>query len=437
MKIEKQSSRLVTPSCETKPLTPSTCTIITLNPFDRAAGNDHIPIIFAYKAPTPPNSAIERGLGLVLSDYRVWAGRLTDDERAVVLNDKGVRFVEATAFCTLDEASPFKSNTQLWDLHPSVEDVEELMQAQLTRFTCGSLVVGFTSNHMIADGEATGRFLAAWGQATRGLLDYPVPIHDRAMLKPRDPLSIEFDHLGNEYMEKRLVKEFSWEGIVDQLRMQKFHFSPDFLAKLKARASVRCPSGGGYSTYESVVSHVWQKVTRARGASVGEEEISQVGISVNLRTRLVPPIPREYFGNMVLWAFPRTTVHELLSQPLDRVAALVHAAIAQVNDRYARSFVDFDALVEREGRWGELVPTGEVESAVFCPNLEASSWLWLPFDEMDFGSGGPDVFMPSFIPYDGDVVIVSPMKGKRGIDVFVCLFDNIMPVFQDIWHTLD
>ncbi|ERN01336.1 hypothetical protein AMTR_s00002p00257100 [Amborella trichopoda] len=257
------------------------------------------------------------------------------------------------------------------------------------------------------------------------------------MLEPRDLLSIEFDHLGNEYMEKRLVREFSWEGIVNRLRMQKFHSSPHFLAKLKARPSVRCPSGGGYSTYESVVSHVWQKVTRARGASVGEEEISQVGISVNLRTRLVPPIPREYFGNMVLWAFPRTTVHELLSQSLDRVAELVHAAIAQVNNRYARSFADFDSLVEREGRWGELVPTGEMESEVFCPNLEASSWLWLPFDEMDFGSGGPDVFMPSFIPYDGDVVTASQMKGKGGIDVFVCLFEAIMAVFQDIWHAID
>ncbi|KAL4199927.1 hypothetical protein AMTRI_Chr03g53770 [Amborella trichopoda] len=399
MKIEKQSSRLVTPSYETKPLTPSTCTTITLSPFDRAAGT-----------PTPPNSAIDHGLRLVLSDYRVWAGRLIEDKRAVVLNDKGVRFVEATASCTLDEASPFKSNTQ---------------SSSLASRVGGSLVVGYTSNHIIADGEATGRFLAAWGQAKPlvAYWHYPVPIHDRAMLKPRDLLSIEFNHLGNEYMEKRLVKEFSWEGIVNRLRMQKFHSSPHFLAKLKARPSVRCPSGGGYSTYESVVSHVWQKVTRARGASVGEEEISQC--------------PREYFGNMVLWAFPRTTVHELLSQSLDRVAELVHSAIAQVNNRYARSFADFDSLVEREGRWGELVPTGEMESEVFCPNLEASNRLWLPFDEMDFGSGGPDVFMPSFIPYDGDVVTASQMKGKGGIDVFVCLFEAIMAVFQDIWHAID
>ncbi|ERN01263.1 hypothetical protein AMTRI_Chr03g53390 [Amborella trichopoda] len=143
--------------------------------------------------------------------------------------------------------------------NPCVEDVEELiMQVQLTRYTCGSLVVGFTSNHIIADGEAMGRFFAAWGHATRGLCDYPVPIHDRAMVKPRDPLSIEFSHLANEYMEKRLVKEVSWEGMVSRLRMEMFHLSLEILAEPKARASVRCPSGRFYSTYESFVSDPWQ-----------------------------------------------------------------------------------------------------------------------------------------------------------------------------------
>ncbi|KAL4199925.1 hypothetical protein AMTRI_Chr03g53750 [Amborella trichopoda] len=435
MKIEKQSSRLVTPSYEAKPVTPSTSTTIPLSPFDRAAGNAHISVIYAYKAPTPPNSAIERGLRLALSDYREWAGRLSDDERSIVLNDKGVRFMEATASCTLDEASPFKSTPQLWDLHPNIKGIEELMQVQLTRFTCGSLVVGYTANHLIADGEATGNFLLAWGQATRGLMMHPVPTHDRAMVKPRDQLAVEFDHLGNEYMEKRLVKEVPWEKMASQIRLEKFHFSSDFLARLKARASVHCPSGHGYSTFESLISHVWRKVTRARG--VGEEETSQVRISVNVRARLVPPVAQGYFGNMVLWAFPRATVRELLSQPLEHVAEVVAAAIARVNDSYVRSFVDFDTRVEREGCWSELVSTAEVESTVYCPNLEANSWLRLPLSEMDFGSGGPYVFMPSFFPLEGVVVIVPAMHGKGGIDLYLSLFDSNMAVFQEICHTID
>ncbi|ERN14522.1 agmatine coumaroyltransferase-1 [Amborella trichopoda] len=435
MKIEKLSSRLVTPSYEAKLFTPSISTTILLSPFDRAAGNFHIALIYTYKAPTPTNSSIEHGLRLALADYREWAGRLTDDAGAIVLDDKGVRFVEAMASCTLDEASPLKLTPQLCDLHPSVEGIEELMQVQLTRFMCGSLVVGFTSNHLIADGEATGSFLLAWGQATRGLTDYPVPIHDRAVVKPRDPLSIEFDHLGKEYREKSLVKEVPWEEMASQVRVEKTPFSPEFLAKLKARASVRCPSGRGYSTFESLVSHIWQKVTRARG--VGEEETSQLRIPINMRTRVVPPIAHGYFGNMVLWAFPRATVRELLSQPLDRVAEVVHAAIAQVNDRYARSFVDFDAGVEREGRWSELVSTGDLESTVCCPNLEANSWLRIPFDEMDFGSGAPDAFMPCFIPLEGIMAIVPAMHEMGAMDVYLSLLDSQRAVFKEICHTID
>ncbi|KAL4199926.1 hypothetical protein AMTRI_Chr03g53760 [Amborella trichopoda] len=435
MKIEKHSSRLVYPSFEAKPFTPSTSTTIPLSPFDRAAGNAYISVIYAYKAPTPPNSAIERGLRLVLSNYREWAGRLSDDKRAIVLNDKGVRLIEATASCTLDEARPLKSTPQLWDLHPGSKGIEELMLVQLTRFTCGSLVVGYTSNHLIADGEATGNFLLAWGQATRGLMVHPVPTHDRAMVKPREPLDVEFDHLGNEYMEKRLVKNVPWEKMPSPIRIEKIHYSPDFLARLKALASVRCSSERRYSTFECLVSHLWRKVTHVRG--VGEEETSQVRISVNVRTRLVPPIADGYFGNLVLWAFPRATVRELVSQPLEYVAEVVHAAIAQVNDMYVRSFVNFDALVEKEARWSELVPTAEVESTVYCPNLEANSWLRLPFGEMDFGSGGPDVFMPSYFPLEGVMVIVPAIHGKGGTDVYLSLFESNMDVFQDICHTID
>ncbi|ERN14523.1 hypothetical protein AMTR_s00038p00061180 [Amborella trichopoda] len=131
-------------------------------------------------------------------------------------------------------------------------------------------------------------------------------------------------------MEKRLVKEVPWEEMASQVRVEKTWFSPDFLAKLKVSATVRCPSGRGYKTFESLVSHLWQKVTQACG--VGEEETSQLRIPINVHTHVVPPIAHGYFGNVVLWAFPRATVRELLSQPLDRVAEVVHVAIAQVND---------------------------------------------------------------------------------------------------------
>ena len=45
-------------------------------------------------------------------------------------------------------------------LHPDVEgDVQEVEQAQLTCFACGSLPVGFTANHAVADGHATSDIL--------------------------------------------------------------------------------------------------------------------------------------------------------------------------------------------------------------------------------------------------------------------------------------
>ncbi|ERN01342.1 agmatine coumaroyltransferase-2 [Amborella trichopoda] len=430
MKIQQQSSKLVTPSYENKSHVSSTSTTTPLGPFDRAAGDFHVPMIFAYKDPTPPNSTLEHGLSLILADYREWAGRLTDDRRTIIVNDKGVPFIEAMASCTLDEAMPLESNPQLLDLHPSLKCMEELLQVQLTRFTCGSLVVGCTTSHLVADGQAVCFFLIAWGKATRGQWVSPTTMHCRAVIQPREPLSIEFDHLGVEYTEKRLVRDIPQGEMVRNLRLHKAHFSPDFLARLKGQASLGCTSGRGYSTVESLVAHLWQKVAQL---SMGRSETSRLRMTVNVHSRLVPPIPKDYFGNMVLLGDVRIGVSELLSKPLHQVAEVVRAAIAKVNDRYARSFVDFDAHIERHGDWSELVPTPELDG--FCPNLEVNSWLGFAFDDMDFGSGGPHVFLPSCLPDEGVMVIMPPMHGKRGIDIYLPLSDPNKALFQRITHS--
>ncbi|OEL14981.1 hypothetical protein BAE44_0024000 [Dichanthelium oligosanthes] len=85
-------------------------------------------------------------------------GRLSRDGPngwpAVLLpNDAGARLVEGTVDAPLVRSMPFKPSLELLRLHPNIDGpVEELVQVQLTRFTCGSLVVGFTAHHHIADG---------------------------------------------------------------------------------------------------------------------------------------------------------------------------------------------------------------------------------------------------------------------------------------------
>ncbi|KAL0460597.1 UNVERIFIED_CONTAM: Agmatine coumaroyltransferase-2, partial [Sesamum latifolium] len=338
--------------------------------FDKVTYDQHVAVIYAYNPPTPPNVTIELGLRKALAAYREWAGRLGRDgngEPIILLNDEGVRFVEASVDRPLSGTVHFQPSATLLSLHPSLEGVVELVQVQVTRFSCGSIVVGFTAHHLVADGHATSSFLVAWGQACRGLDVNPMPFHDQ-------------------------------------------------FSKLKARAS-----NDGISTFESLVAS-FGELTKAR--NLNGLETTQVRISVDGRYRLNPRVPNEYFGNLVLWAFARAKVNDLLHEPLPYAVKLLHEAVMKVDDSYFKSFIDFaNHKVKKE----DLVPNAvaDTKESILWPNLEVDSWLRFPFYDLDFGCGGPYIFMPSFSPTEGMIFLLPSFTGDGSIDVFVPLFQKI------------
>ncbi|XP_010933349.1 agmatine coumaroyltransferase-2 [Elaeis guineensis] len=435
MMVRVESSRLVKPSDQGHP--PPTTLRVPLSIFDKVTYDTHIAVIYAFRPPIPSNSMVEKGLSRVLSEYREWAGRLGKDPEGnpfILLNDEGVRFIEASADTTLDKAMPFKPSAALLSFHPSLHGVAELVQVQLTRFTCGSLMVGFTAHHLVADGHATSNFLVAWGLASRGLAIDPLPLHDRAsFFVPRSPPRLEFKHRGVEFMTRNKFDKGKDNPLKDDIVVHRVHFTKEFLHKLKAQASLGSKSNRPYTTFESLVAHLWRLVTRARG--LDGCETTHVRISVNGRTRLSPRVPNEYFGNLVLWAFPRAKVAELIGKPLQFAAELIHDEVAKVNDGYFRSFIDFasSGVVESEN----LVPTADMGKSVLCPNLEVDSWLRFPFYDLDFGGGAPPYyFMPSYFPVEGMLFILPSSMGDGSIDAFVPLFCHSVDAFKQDCYSL-
>ncbi|KAF3781934.1 Agmatine coumaroyltransferase-2 [Nymphaea thermarum] len=91
MKIKSESSRLPTPSYPTSTHRPADV-FIPLSQFGTVSFDTHV----ATLPPNPANKVIE----LALAEYRELAGRLVYDDhgrRCILLNDQGMRFVEAIA----------------------------------------------------------------------------------------------------------------------------------------------------------------------------------------------------------------------------------------------------------------------------------------------------------------------------------------------------
>jgi hypothetical protein len=88
-----------------------------------------------------------------LAEYRAFAGQLgkaPDGTPAVLLNNHGARFMEATVGADLVDMALAKPTPELLllRLHQDLEEgLQEVVLLQLTWFRCGSLAVGFMSNH--------------------------------------------------------------------------------------------------------------------------------------------------------------------------------------------------------------------------------------------------------------------------------------------------
>ncbi|EEC78408.1 hypothetical protein OsI_18206 [Oryza sativa Indica Group] len=349
-------------------------------------------VIYAFRPPTPPNAALELGLAKTLAVYREWAGELADGGDAVLLNDRG-----GGGRC-------------------GGRAGRELVRVQLTRFACGSLVIGFTSHHRVAYGQAAGNFLVAWGLASRRLPVAPLPVCDRATrFPPRHPPLVQFPHRDTEYYAPKKKKKNHDAGAV------AVEDDDDELATVA----------------HDKIKHVRERgrPPLARGLAAGEA--TTLRVSVNGRTRMRPAVPRGYFGNLVLWAFPRCAAGELASRPVQHAAELIRHTVARADDAYFRSFVDFasSGAVEAEG----LAATADESQAVLCPDVEVDSWLGIDFYELDFGGGGggggPFYFTPSYLPMEGTVFLVPSFAGDGGIDAYVALFETHLDEFKKICYT--
>ncbi|KAJ1295652.1 hypothetical protein BS78_01G239300 [Paspalum vaginatum] len=412
-------------------------TTVPLTVFDRASTDGYIPAVFAWAAQAAPtNVALVDGLLATVARFPHLSGRMGVDgrgRRCFHLNNAGVLVVEATAMANLTDALARDDVADHIDqLYPKAdkERVDEtILQVQLTRYRCGGLVIGTACHHLVADGQSMSFFYAAWATAvSTGLSVLPSPFTDRAAAAvARSPPTPAFDHRNIEFMGERSHNRSYPVVSQDRIKNLSVHFSEEFVVRLKALVGARC------STFQCLLAHAWKKVTAAR--CLAPEELTQVRVAVNCRSRASPPMPMDLFGNMVLWAFPRMRAGDLLSTSYAGVVGVIRDAVARVDAEYIQSFVDFGEVLERSGE--ELASTAACPATVFCPDLEVDSWLGFGFHDLDFGGGPPCAFLPPDLPIEGLMFFVRSCAAKGGFDLFAALHDDHVHAFKHNCYSLD
>ena len=130
MEVKVLSSKLVRPAYNAG-AAPAAGEYIPLSVFDRVTYKMQMAIIYAFPPPAPSTAAVEKGLAAVLAEYRAFAGQLgeaPDGTPALLLNDRGARFVEAAVDADLVDMAPAKPTPELLRLHPDLEgDLQEVL----------------------------------------------------------------------------------------------------------------------------------------------------------------------------------------------------------------------------------------------------------------------------------------------------------------------
>ncbi|KAI3725078.1 hypothetical protein L1987_64853 [Smallanthus sonchifolius] len=383
---------------------------------DLVVGRIHILTVYFYRPNGSSNffdpAVLKEALADVLVSFFPMAGRLGTDGDGrieIICNSEGVLFVEAEADCSVDDLGEITPSPEVRRLVPTVDYSGDicsypLVITQVTRFKCGGVSLGCGLHHTLSDGLSSLHFINTWSDKARGLSVAVPPFFDRSLLRARDPPTPMFDHVEYHQPPSMITQSENQEAVSHPKSASTLMLRLTFgqINDLKSKAK-----GDGstyYSTYEILAAHLWRCACKSRGLS--DNQPTKLYVATDGRSRMNPPLPPGYLGNVIFTATPIMKAGEFKSEPLGDTARRMHNELARMDDQYLRSAIDYLELTP------DLSTLVRGPSYFASPNLNVNSWTRLPIYDSDFGWGRPFSWDPQasfmrarYISYRALVVI--------------------------------
>nr|GMC58310.1 shikimate O-hydroxycinnamoyltransferase-like [Ipomoea batatas] len=413
-----------------KPAKPTPSKKLWSSNVDLIVGRVHLLTVYFYRPNGSSNffdpKAMKESLSRVLVSFYPMAGRMGrdgDGRLEIECNGEGALFVEAESDVIIDDFGDFTPSLELRKLLPSVNtsgDISSFPLAffQVTRFKCGGVSLGTGIFHTLTDGLSALHFINTWADLARGLSVAIPPFIDRTILRAGDPPRPAFKHIEYDPPPTLLSK---LQG-ANSSTTAMLKITPQQLALLKTK------SGHEGSTYEILAAHIWRCVCKARG--LPDDQTTKLYIATDGRSRLCPPLPPGFLGNVIFTTTPVAESGELQTEPLARSAKRIHDALVRMDDEYLRSALDY---LECQPDLSKLVRGSNYFAS---PNLNINSWTRLPVHNSDFGWGTPVHMGPALILYEGTVYILPSPNKDRSLTLAVCLDADHMPLFQKLLYEI-
>ncbi|KAF8404992.1 hypothetical protein HHK36_009887 [Tetracentron sinense] len=392
------------------------------------------------KPPDTPTIAIldllKDSLSSALVHFFPLAGRLVtqkeDDPPSYSVhldctNSPGAEFIHAVADVTIaDILTPIDVPaivTSFLSLDRAVNHdghTIPLLSIQVTELVDG-IFIGCSFNHSIGDGTSFWHFFNVWSEITRAqgkcdCISRP-PINKRWFLDAHGPIiNLPFSH-HHDFIDRLSPPP---------LRERFFHFSPQSIARLKAKANEECGTSN-ISSFQALSALVWRSVIRAR--RFPSDQKTSCKLAINNRPRLNPPLSPDYFGNSIQTVDGTTTAGELLDHGLGWAAWLLHQAVANHTDSNIRGWLE---------KWVTNPFVYQLRRFFEPSNIMMGSSPRFAMYENEFGWGKAVALRSGFAnKFDGKVSSYPGREGGGSVDLEVCLPPETMSALESDAEFID
>lgn len=417
MEVEITSREVIKPSSPTPPH----LKIHHLSFFDQFIPSWFVPLILFYPNKEldkqPSYSATKRlhllktSLSETLVRYYPLAGRIGETD-FIECNDEGAVFLEARTNSDLSEVLNNPENEILGQLLP--DDLQwstnsnTPLVVQITFFGCGGMAIGLCVSHRIVDMSSMGRFLNNWASIARGTADYQsvLPDFSGATLFPRGDLLVPPPHKlpAETFVTRRLV------------------FSASKITSLKAVASKNLQNPTRVEAVSALIYKCAISASRANSNMLNPTLFIQ---SINLRSRMDPPLPQSLTGNIV-FVFSVLTSKESEIE-LHGLVERMREELVKFCDKHAKSFRRkewFSAISECLEDARKVYYSSKNLSKYSC-----TSWCRIPLYQVDFGWGRPEWVTTTSCGMKNSSVLMDTRDGL-GIEALVTLEAQDMAIFE-------
>nr|XP_043639147.1 coniferyl alcohol acyltransferase-like [Erigeron canadensis] len=324
---------------------------LVVPPFDNSS-------IFFFKKPSHGSfttiiDSLKNSLSQVLSIFPPLAGKIEWNgdigENQIHCNNQGVDFVVAVADVQLKQLN-FYSLDECVEGKLTSRNNRGIINVQVTKLSCGGIVISFLNNHRIVDGYSANMFMSAWADMTRHKTTFIRPSFERSYLKPRSPTT--YSPLIEDMFTMFQPPPNPTEDISDDddyiLVNRLYYIKGEQLIKLQMLAS---ENGCKRSKVVSFTSFLWKQVAMSMEDSGKHSEVCNIEVPVDGRKRLSDKCDDEkgkqmnsYFGNLISLPFGSKIPQELKGMSLSNVASEVHKFLEPATTK--EHFLDIIDFVE-------------------------------------------------------------------------------------------